>query len=386
MSKIKRVIIIGGGMAGLTLSLALKKHGIESVVYEQYDHRQRLDTGLLLWGFATNRLKDLGVDMNAVGKFLEHIEIYGAKNELVAELPVGQVSREHGTGSYEINRRRLSELMEELLGDSLNRGCRCQATHTDGQTAVAEFEDGSTVEGDLLIGCDGAHSVVRSSLYPNVELEKSNGGGWGAVLPFHPPGLKEACHLDFWQPGTKCGIADIGNGECRWYVNLRKGGPSSESHKKESALAAPKHPHPVLTEAINATDDALIWITEQTYLKPLPSWHKGRVMLVGDAAHASTSHAAMGACTAITDAFELGNMIASDKPVKEVIQTFEDERKPIADEVLKKSKSGLSMSTSNSRIWAWFRDMAFRHMPEKQAKEITEKMVLAQESEKDASQ
>ncbi len=385
MRNIKRVIIVGGGMAGLTLSLTMKKRGIESVVYEQYDHQQRLDTGLLLWGFATNRLRDLGVDMDKAGRFLENIEIYGAKNECVATLPVGQVSREHGTGSYEINRRRLIELMGHLAGDSLRAGHRCVSTHTDGNTAVAVFEDGSTVEGDLLIGCDGAHSVVRKSLYPDVELEKANGGGWGAVLPFHPPGLKEACHLDFWQPGTKCGMADIGNGECRWYVNMREGGPSSESRNKESALAAPKDPHPALVEAIESTDDRLIWITDQTYLKPLPSWHKGRVMLVGDAAHASTSHAAMGACTAITDAFELGHMVASDKSAEEIMQTFEDERKPIADEVLKKSKSGLSMSASNSRIWAWFRDMAFRHMPEKQAKEIAEKMVLAQESDKDSA-
>ena len=99
-----KVLIIGGGIAGLTLALALKKHGIPVTVHEKYNHFQNQKTGFLIWSYAIKILQDLGVPVDEVGAPLEAFRIHGRKGRFVCEMPIGSVSRLHGANSYEINR------------------------------------------------------------------------------------------------------------------------------------------------------------------------------------------------------------------------------------------------------------------------------------------
>ena len=381
MKTINRVIIIGGGIGGMTLALALRQRGLECVVHEKYDHFQHLRTAFLIWSYAAKELTALGVPMDDVAASLEILEVHGHKGSTLCQMPIGEVSRAHGGESYEVNRLRLAKAMAGLLGDDLRMGSCCIGATTEGDRAVATFADGSTDEGDLVVGCDGANSVVRRVLHPDAELEMFGSGGWIAVLDGHPDGLAANCQMEFWHRGLKAGLADIGNGECRWYVAMNGDVPDKAAPPTaaDAFAALPDDAHPTLKAAINATRDEEVVLTFAGDLLALEPWFKGRVVMLGDAAHATSPYAGMGACTAIIDAVVLAEMVASCTDVAPMLQAFQDQRKPVSDRVITTSRDGLDLAANHSRLKNWIRDFKLSHIPESAMEKIVTPMVTGKE-------
>ncbi|MCH2137031.1 MAG: FAD-dependent monooxygenase [Phycisphaerales bacterium] len=376
MAQVNRVIIIGGGIGGMTLGLALRQRGIECVVHEKYGHYQSHRTAFLIWSYAAAELANLGVPMASVAAPLEVLEVHGRKGSTICQMPVGRISRAHGCDSYEVNRKRLAQTMGDMLGDALVRPSCCIGAAVDGDRAIAQFEGGGSDAGDLIVGCDGAHSVIRKVLHPEADLELFGSGGWIAVLDEHPPGLEPNRQMEFWQPGIKAGLADIGNGECRWYVAMNGTVPDMKAPPSiDDVRAAIPNAHPTLQAAIDATSDDQLVLTQASDLLALDPWFDNRIVMLGDAAHATSPYAGMGACTAIRDAVVLADMLAEDGELTTTLQAFQDRRKPISDAVIKQSRNGLDMSASHSRFKAWLRDMKFSHIPDKAMEGIVESLV-----------
>lgn len=381
---IQKVVIIGGGMGGMTLALALRRAGIACTVHEKYDHFQHMQTAFLIWSYAAQHLEALGVPMTKVAAPLETLEVHGRKGSTICEMPVGEVSRSHGGDSYEVNRLRLAQAMAELVGDDLRMGSCCVDVQTVVGTdrAVATFEDGSTDEGDLVVGCDGAHSAVRSVLHPDVDLDMFGSGGWIAVIDGLPEGLLPNRQMEFWQQGVKAGIADIGNGESRWYVAMNGAEPSSTHPASiKDVLAAIPKAHPTLKAAIESTRDDQLVITRAGDLLALEPWYRGRVVMLGDAAHAISPYAGMGACTAIIDAVHLAALVAQCTDIDAMLETFQADRKPISDAVITKSRGGLELSASHSHFKAWIRDLKMSHIPPAAMRSIVTAMVCGEETQ-----
>lgn len=379
MTAPKRILIIGGGIGGMALGLALRQRGIEFIVHEKYDHFQHLRSAFLIWSYAAKELINLDVPMHDVAAPLETLEIHGRKGSVVCEMPIGRVSRAHGCDSFEVNRLRLAKAMAEMLGDDLRMGSCCDDVQTNNGMATAMFTDGSTDEGDLVVGCDGAHSAVRQVLHPDASLKMFGSGGWIAVLDGHPDGLLPNRQMEFWQPGVKAGLADIGNNECRWYVAMN--GTVPDMHAKPTLAQvheALPDAHASLQAAIDATPEDQLVLTQAGDLLALEPWFKGRVVMLGDAAHATSPYAGMGACTAIRDAVVLADMLAEGGDMETTLQAFQDCRKPISDAVISNSRKGLDLSASHSRLKAWIRDMKFSHIPDSAMNGIVESMVCEQ--------
>ncbi len=303
------------------------------------------------------------------------MEVHGRTGETVIEMPIGRVSREYGANSYEMNRLRLTQTLARMVGSDLHRGHVCTGVETVGDRAVASFSDGTTDEGDIIIGCDGAGSVVRESIHSDVKLEMLNSGGWIAVIDKHPPGLLPNRHIDFWQAGVKAGVSDIGHGEARWYVAMADRVADDSRSKKAQILETMPILPPILRECMDMTDESDMVQTQAGDLLALSPWYQGRVLLVGDAAHATSPYAGMGACTAIADAKLIADMIACCTDIPIMFQAFQDRRKPIADEVIKESRKSLSLSTSRSKLKNWLRDLVFSHIPDATMHKVVSEMV-----------
>ena len=375
MESIKRVVVIGGGIGGLTLGLALRQKGLDVKVFEKYDHFQHHLTGFLIWSYAIKVLQELDVAVDQVGTPLEVFEVHGRKGQPLTEMPIGSVSREMGADSYEINRRALIELMAEMLGSDLVPGKNCVTVESLPDRAVAHFEDGSSADGDVVIGCDGAHSTVRNFIHENVELTMLNAGGWIAVMNQHPASLKPNRHMDFWEPGIKAGVADIGNGQARWYVGMNGALPDEGRSVKEQILEAVPVLPTVLQECLDLTnEDEMVTVTGGDLLALQP-WFKGRVMILGDAAHATSPYAGMGACAAIADAGHFAHLMDASSDIGCLFQRFQEDRKPITDGIIKESRASLHMSAGRSRLQNWFRDLKLQHIPDKEMHKIVADMV-----------
>ena len=375
MKNLKRAVIIGGGIGGLTLALALRKKGVEAKVFEKYDHFQQHRTGFLIWTYAIKVLQGLDVDVDRVGAPLEVFEVYGRKGQPLTEMPIGTVSREMGADSYEINRRALIEMMSEMVGPDLAAGKNCISVESFEDRAVAHFEDGSSAEGDVVIGCDGANSTVRKFIHENAELNMFNAGGWIAIMDQHPPDLKPNRHMDFWEPGIKAGVADIGNGEARWYVGMNGALPNPDRSIKEQIVEAVPVLPQVIQQCLDLTDEKEMVPVMGGDLLALKPWLKGRVLIMGDAAHATSPYAGMGACAAIADAGHLAELTGACTDITEMFQRFQDDRKPITDGIIEESRDSLDMSAGRSKIKNWFRDLKMQHIPDKAMHKIVGDMV-----------
>ena len=370
----KKVLIIGGGIAGLTLALSLKKLGIPIVVHEKYNHYQNQKTGFLVWSYAIKILQDLGVPVDAVGAPLESFQIHGRKGRFVCEMPIGLVSRLHGANSYEINRYRLSELLSRMVGDDLILGSECISVSSIEEQAIATFADGSSDQGDILIACDGSNSVVRTFIHQGIQLRMLGSGGWISVINQRPPLLPLNTQMEFWQPGVKAGVADLGHGETRWYVAFKNYTPSAVESKKDQILSRMKPLPEILKSCLECTDEGQMVPTQAGDLLALSPWYRDRVLMIGDAAHATSPYAGMGACSAIADAAFLADLIGSGRSIPAIFKDFQAVRKPAADSVIKESRRGLNLSTCGD-LKGWVRDLMFMNMPEKKWNQIITDMV-----------
>lgn len=369
-------IIVGGGVGGLTAALALRGAGVAVQVHERHDRRQDRETGFTIWSYAVRALIDLGVParrLDSVGSAIQATELRNAEGRLLELLPVGPASERLGAPSYDCSRGDLLAALSDAVGpEALHPGSACVGIEQDRDRATALLGDGQGASAEVVLGADGLHSVVRDAVSPNVQLNYSGYLGSGAVLEFSHPLLPAGHHIELWGRGSKGGVADIGGGRARWYVITRApaGGPRPS---RETLLRHVRGWYPVLNAAIAATPEGAIAHSEAWDLEPLPTWVDGRVALLGDAAHASTPFAAMGACTAIEDAVELGRLLAA-RPLSDALSTYQARRRPRGEHVTRHSRTMLRLSTLGSPILARLRDAAFAHMPAKRVQQVTEEM------------
>ena len=373
---LRSAVVIGGGVGGLAVALALRRAGIAVDVYEREDHRQDRDTGFTIWSYAVRALLDLGIPasrLDAVGSAIQATELRNTDGRLLELMPLGQVSSRLGAASYDCSRGDLLAALTDAVGpEALHAGSACMAIEQDGERATARFSDGTAASADLLLGADGIRSTVREAVSPGARLNHSGYLGSGGVLEFTHPLLPSGHHIELWGRRTKGGIADVGGGRARWYV-ITRAPPGGPRPSRETLARHVRGWYPVLHDAIAGTPVHAIAHAEAWDLDPLPTWVDRRVALLGDAAHASTPFAAMGACAAIEDAVALGRLLAAG-PLGDALANYQAERKPRGEHVTRHSRTMLRVSTLANPILARLRDAAFAHMPAKRIEQVTEEM------------
>jgi len=378
MADLERVIVVGGGVGGLTVALALKQAGIPVEVHEKYPHPAGRATGFTLWSYAIRHLQDLGLDdPTRIGSPIEFTEIHDQAGDLIEEMPVGEVSRKLGAPSCDVNRRELQLVAMEVLGEGLvHMGSECVGVEQDGRTATALLAGGGRAEGSLVIGADGAHSVTRAEVAPDAKLDYSGFSGWGGVLDgFEHELLKPGRHVEIWARGSKGGVADLGNGSARWYVTRRApAGAGREPIDKRRILEHIDGWFELLRAAVEAADPDSIVSTETWDMEPIETWLDRRLVLLGDSAHLTTPFASMGACMTIDDAVNLVSHLTSDASLEDALAAYQSDRKKRDEEVVRKARRMGRLQQLHSPLISWLRDEAFEHMPPDKTRQVTAEM------------
>jgi 2-polyprenyl-6-methoxyphenol hydroxylase-like FAD-dependent oxidoreductase len=376
-------VIVGGGVGGLTAAIALQRAGISCEVHEKHTELQRRATGFTLWSYAIQRLHGLGVPpaaLDAAGGAIEFTEIRNQAGKLIEQMPVGAVSRALGAPSYDMRRADfLSALIAQLEPGTLHMGSECVAVTPGAERASIELAGGARIEADLVIGADGIHSVLRDPVAGGSELRYSGYAAVAAVLPFEHDLLQRNRHVEIWAKGSKGGVADVGRGLARWYVTAKLPSGAIARFGKREALDHVRGWYPLLAAAIEATDEAEIVRTEAWDLRPLDTWINGRVVLLGDAAHATTPFAAMGANMTIDDANVLVGLLVEKHAVADALVEFQAHRKRRTEDIVKKGRLMGRVSQLHSPFAAWLRDQAFLHMPPDQVERVTREMASGED-------
>jgi 2-polyprenyl-6-methoxyphenol hydroxylase-like FAD-dependent oxidoreductase len=378
MPDLNRVVIVGGGVGGLTSALALARAGVEVEVHEQFAHVQERATGFTLWSFAIKELLELGLDdPERIGQPIEFTEIHNQDGKLIEEMPVGGVSRELGAPSCDVRRPDMQRALIELIGtERVKMGSEVVGVEQQDGRAEVLLADGGRSAGDLVIACDGVHSVVRDHVAADPDLRYSGYAAWSGLLDgFEHELFGPNRHVEIWARGSKGGVADVGRGQARWYVvHKAPAGSRTGAVDKDAIFEHIDGWYELLHAAVDAAPAESIVQTEAWDLDPLDTWISGRVVLLGDSAHATTPFASMGACMTIQDSVALAHELLSDAPLDDALRTYQEARKARDEAVVTKSRKMGKLSMMHSPIASWLRDEAFSHMPADKMREVTEEM------------
>ncbi len=337
MAGTPRIVIAGCGIGGLTLALCLRRAGIEFVVLEQAEALTAVGAGIQLSPNAVRVLHWLGLGepLARVAVAPIGLEIRSHHGELILSTPLGaQASNHFGAPYYHAHRADLLDALVGALGlDKVQLGKRVLGFDQDAAGVSVDLADGPSVAGDLLVGADGIHSVVRAELF-GVQVARFSGTAWRGVVPaervaeFQIPEITSV----WWGPHRSMVHYYVSGGRAiNWIGIAPADGASIESWSAtgsvEQALDEFDGWHPQIRTLIRETAQPFKWALHDR--NPLPCWVTGRTALLGDAAHSMLPYHAQGAAQSIEDAWVLARCLeegADDIPA--ALSRYESLRQP----------------------------------------------------------
>lgn len=308
-----RVLVVGGGIGGLTTALALQHHGIACEVHERAPQLNEIGAGLGLWPAPLRVFDRLGIgdDVRALSGPWETAGIRRADGEFLVRYTAGQLGARLGEPTIGVHRGELQALLLRSLPAGVVRtGCVCVGVDPDvGGQAIVRFADGSARAGRAVLAADGRRSPVRAQLFGAAALHDCGAVGWRGTCR-QPEGSDwHAVAGETWGgDDTRFGILPISGGRVTWYAGARR---FLDDGGKDELLARFGRFHAPIPQLVEATDPGDIWRDAIDDHWPMRRWWRGRVALVGDAAHPMTPDLGQGACHAILDAWALAEALAT---------------------------------------------------------------------------
>jgi salicylate hydroxylase len=370
-----RVAIIGGGIGGLTAANALSRAGIEVTVHEAAAELKEIGAGVALHPNAMKVLQAIGLE-DSVRKVAGRSQWQVMRNWKTGRV-IGKTSRQQQVASFGIqgatvHRADLLDVLADALPAGLvTLGRRCTQVWPDGDVAVARFADGSEIEADVIIGADGIHSSVRASLFgpdvprftgkicyrsvvrtaavrgagpraggaPGLSTEGSQWFGPHGTIVLYPLRGEElinvVCHYDddgyrheSWI--TECSGEEVFERYAGWHESL-----------------------------LHLFAAAEVWYKWALYDRdPIPQWTRGRVTVLGDAAHPMLPYLGQGACQAIEDGAVLATALSVEAAdLLTGLARYERTRRPRASRVVLAARERGLSNHLPSRWAAWRRDL-----------------------------
>jgi salicylate hydroxylase len=335
------VILVGSGIGGLTAALALSDLGIKVTLLEQAEALEAVGAGLQLSANATRLLFRLGLEgpLRAVGFAPEAAEVRDHSNgALNLRNRLGAFGEARWGAPYlQIHRADLQSLLFNAAAAKgsidIRLGAKVEAIDQDGASAYARLQGGEAVAGDAVIGCDGIHAKVRGALWGEQAARFVGQAAWRGLAP-----------ADQLPAGAVAAIASVWTGADRHFVHYPvRGGAwinvvgvveqrrwraeswTAEADRSQFAADFQGWPAPI-PQLIAAVETP--WLFAIHDRAPLDRWSKGRLSLLGDAAHPAPPFLAQGAAMAIEDGEALARHLASGADVAAALRAYEEERKP----------------------------------------------------------
>ena len=341
-----KAIVIGAGMAGLATGIALRQAGYEVEIYEKTRNLRPAGAGISLWSNGIKVLNKLGLgkEVAAIGGQMNRMEYRNQQGEILNDINLLPLMEQVGQRPYPVSRTDLQEMMLKAFGESdVNMGMRCVKVKQDADSATAIFEDGTTATGDVVIGADGIHSAVREYLNGGkVEPRYAGYVNWNGIVEASPDLSESDVWVIYVGEGKRASMMPIGDNRFYFFMGCPKPQgtkvpPEEIRAELQEIFTAWAQPVQNLIEKLDPQQVNRLEISD---IDPLPHLVKGRIALVGDAAHATTPTLGQGGCQAMEDAEVLCRyLVTTNISVEDALKRYETERKErVAKLVLKARK------------------------------------------------
>jgi salicylate hydroxylase len=315
-----RVLVVGGGIGGLSTAIALRYQGVDALVLEQTRVLTEIGAGIQIAANAAIVLRQLGLEraISSVGVKPQSYDYRDLRTgKMLYQAPLGdEAAGRYGAPMYNIHRADLIQILADAVPAEAKRfDARVIDVSQDANGVEVKLQDGTTVCGDALIGCDGIHSVVRRHLRGDERKHFANIVMWRSLIP-----ADKLESLDLEERGNYW----FGPGRTLITYWIRP--------RKLYSILASVPAHEVQRESWDDTgdiskmlrsfDDAeprarkmleqcpSVFITGMFYRDPIDSWTNGRITLLGDAAHPMVPFLAAGAGQSIEDAWTFAHVLA----------------------------------------------------------------------------
>jgi FAD-dependent urate hydroxylase len=326
----RRALIVGGGIAGLALAPMLSRTGVAVEVIEREPAWRPSGTGMYLPGNAARALRALGLEAQVASRAVEiaRQRFYDHHGRLLCEVDVAELWAAVGP-CLALHRAELHALLREAAGEvPIRLGLTVERlAQRDGNVSV-EFSDGTSGEYDLVIGADGVHSAVRRLTFEPTAVPRPVGQiGWRFLAPRPPEVTTWSVMLG---RGTAFLTLPLADDRVYCYCDVvssrdhdtHERDPRQRLNELFSRFAEPAAP---LLDALDGAADIHVATIEEV---ALDRWAHERVVLIGDAAHATSPNMAQGAAMALEDALVLADSLQKIQAIPDALAAFEVRRRP----------------------------------------------------------
>lgn len=319
-----RVAIIGAGIGGLSLAIALQERGIQADVFEKASQLTEIGAAIALSANSIREFSRLGLLHELAAKATVPTELifrHWQDGRRIVAHPVrfdDWYVRRFGAPYFGIHRADLQKILSSSIDTArLQLGCRLVNIVAERDSVVLEFANGRVERADVVVGADGVNSAVRRWVTGSNDVVYSGTSAFRGIVPVESlPTLPDPHSIQFWM-GPDAHMLHYAIGPHGDAVNFFAvvESPPIWLHPGTTADVDPDLPvssfrgwHPAIIEMIEAASSPISW--GLFTVRPLLNWYRGRIVLLGDAAHGMLPHHGQGANTSVEDGFALAALLA----------------------------------------------------------------------------
>ncbi|GLZ11520.1 FAD-dependent oxidoreductase [Actinomadura sp. NBRC 104425] len=361
----RRAVVVGGGIGGLAAAVALSRRGWQVRVCERAAEFTEIGAGISLWPNALRALAalDLAGRVRGIGAVESVGGVRDRSGRWLSRVDNTELERRYGFPVLMVHRADLVDVLADALPrEALLPSTAVTGIGADGDTVVVEHGAGE-LRADLVVGADGLRSSVRRLHWPDARAPRYAGfTAWRMIAPPLPEPV--AGGGETWGRGELFGFTAMTGGRtyCFAAATVPPGGaaPDGEAAELRRRFAQWPDPIPRLLDAVPA--DGVL--RHDVYaLPPLPGYAKGRVALLGDAAHAMAPNLGQGACQALEDAVVLAACLDQAADIESALVRYDRLRRPRTRRIARRSARMAALTLAKWPPAAAARDLGARLAP-----------------------
>ena len=361
------VVIIGAGMGGLTTGIALKKFGHQVRIYEQTEKILPVGAAISLWSNGVKCLNYLGLTKKIAqlgGQMDDLAYVDGLTGDVMTQFSLLPLIEEVGQRPYPVARADLQNmLMDEFGRDQIYLGKKMVSLEDNADYVEVHFADGSSTQADLVIGADGTHSLTRAYvLGQQVERRYAGYVNWNGLVEISEDLAPAQQWTTYVGEGKRASLMPVADGKFYFFLDVPL--PAGlENNRDEYKKLLKKYfadwclPVQQLIERLDPQKTNRVEIHD---IEPFTQFYKGRVVILGDAAHSTTPDIGQGGCQAMEDAIYLARSLQINTlGVEDALRRYQNKRNERANELVLRARKRCDVThmKDESVTQAWYAEL-----------------------------